>query len=69
MNANGKAPRILACKAVKFACPQKAHGIISPTGTEIRGGKKTNWAYARKMDPVLSNFCLSPLGYYLVIFN
>ena len=33
------------------------------------GGKKTNWAYARKMDPVLSNFCLSPLGYYLVIFN
>lgn len=32
-------------------------------------GKKTNWAYARKMDPVLSNFRLSPLGYYLVIFN
>ena len=41
MNANGKAPHSLACKVVKFACPRKAHGIISPSGTETRvGGKK-----------------------------
>ena len=36
---------------------------------ELKMGRGTNWAYARKMDPVLNNFCLSPLGYYLVIFN
>lgn len=69
MNANGKAPHILACKVVEFACPRKAYGIISPSGTETRGGEKTNWAYARNMDPVLSNFHLLPLGYYLVIFK